>query len=213
MWVIKLGGSLAHDARLPAWLDALAQYGAGRVVIVPGGGPFADEVRAAQSRWCFNELAAHRMAVLAMEQYGLMLQAMCPQLKTASSLDQFETDGRDEACIWLPARMVLAEQSLPASWAVTSDSLSAWLARKLGATRLVLVKSVRPAGDSVSYRAMQTLGVVDGAFEAFVDDDRFASWLCGPDDSGRLVRALRAECDPGVRLVGDMAHPMAETVS
>ena len=42
MWVVKLGGSLAHDPRLREWLQMLAEYGGGLVTIVPGGATFAD---------------------------------------------------------------------------------------------------------------------------------------------------------------------------
>ena len=41
MRVVKLGGSLSGAPELKAWLAALAGA-AGRVVLVPGGGPFAD---------------------------------------------------------------------------------------------------------------------------------------------------------------------------
>ena len=43
--VVKLGGSVVRSPELDAWLDALAK-GAGRIVVVPGGGALADEVRA-----------------------------------------------------------------------------------------------------------------------------------------------------------------------
>ena len=58
--VVKLGGSVVRSAELPAWLDAIA---ASRhpIVIVPGGGALADEVRAAQARLGFGDGAAHRM--------------------------------------------------------------------------------------------------------------------------------------------------------
>ena len=45
MWVVKLGGSLARDPRLTAWLRMLAEFGGGRVTVVPGGADFADAVR------------------------------------------------------------------------------------------------------------------------------------------------------------------------
>ena len=48
--VVKLGGSFAFSVHLRAWIEAIAAC-AGRVVIVPGGGPFADTVRAAQQEW------------------------------------------------------------------------------------------------------------------------------------------------------------------
>ena len=45
MWVVKIGGSLSHDPMLRKWLVELCEVGGGRVVIVPGGGDFADKVR------------------------------------------------------------------------------------------------------------------------------------------------------------------------
>ncbi|MFA7096705.1 MAG: aspartate kinase, partial [Gammaproteobacteria bacterium] len=41
MWIVKLGGSLAQNPALKDWLEVLARDGAGRVVVVPGGGPSA----------------------------------------------------------------------------------------------------------------------------------------------------------------------------
>ena len=68
MWVVKLGGSLNSDPVLPQWLELLAELGGGRVIVVCGGGAFADEVRRAQAHWHFDDLPAHNMAVLAMAQ-------------------------------------------------------------------------------------------------------------------------------------------------
>ena len=85
MWVVKIGGSLSHDPSLRLWLTELREVGGGRVVIVPGGGDFADRVRQYQSEWQFDDLAAHNMCLLAMTQYGLMMQGVLPDLVIASS--------------------------------------------------------------------------------------------------------------------------------
>jgi aspartokinase-like uncharacterized kinase len=63
--VVKLGGSFAFSKHLRDWIETLAAC-AGRVVIVPGGGPFADAVRLAQPRMGFDdhrELATGRVPV------------------------------------------------------------------------------------------------------------------------------------------------------
>src|SRR5688572_11112389 len=67
--VVKLGGSYALSPRLPAILAAIRASHV-PVVVVPGGGPFADAVRAAQPRMGFGDRAAHRMALLAMAQFA-----------------------------------------------------------------------------------------------------------------------------------------------
>src|SRR5262245_52569461 len=83
--VVKLGGSFALSSDLPAWLEVIAG-GAGYVVLVPGGGPFADAVRAAQPVMRFDEAAAHHMALLAMEQYGRALVGLDPRFAMAGSI-------------------------------------------------------------------------------------------------------------------------------
>ena len=42
--VVKLGGSVVRSAELPTWLDAIVQAPC-PIVVVPGGGALADEVR------------------------------------------------------------------------------------------------------------------------------------------------------------------------
>ena len=58
MWVVKIGGSLASDELLACWLDSLSCYGGGEVVIVPGGGPFAEQARISQQFWHIDDSAA-----------------------------------------------------------------------------------------------------------------------------------------------------------
>ena len=84
MWVVKIGGSLSHDPALREWLTRLWEVGGGRVVIVPGGGDFADAVRQYQQEWHFDDLAAHNMCLLAMAQYAILMQGVVPELVLAS---------------------------------------------------------------------------------------------------------------------------------
>ena len=56
--VVKVGGSYAFSSALKSWIDAVAAC-AGRVVVVPGGGPFAETVRVAQPKMGFDDRAAH----------------------------------------------------------------------------------------------------------------------------------------------------------
>ena len=86
MWVVKVGGSLATDETLPYWLDVLSCYGGGEVVIVPGGGPFSELVMKSQGFWNFDDSSAHRMALMAMGQYGVMMAGMRPDLEPVESL-------------------------------------------------------------------------------------------------------------------------------
>jgi 5-(aminomethyl)-3-furanmethanol phosphate kinase len=173
LWVIKLGGSLHADPILKAWLDLLVEYGCGKVVIVPGGGNYADAVRDAQQRWKFGESIAHRMALLAMEQYALQLQAITPRLIIADTAVGITNSLRSgNVPIWFPSAMVLADPYIRATWGVTSDSLAAWLATHMQATNLVLVKSC-PLGTDTSVVELANAGIVDACFADLVCDAKF----------------------------------------
>ena len=148
IWVVKLGGSLCNDPRLATWLDTLVEFGKGQVVIVPGGGPYADAVRTQQQHWKFSDELAHRMAVLAMDQFALQLKGINPLLVVTPTHAAIATAlANNHVAVWLPSEMVLTEAEIAATWDITSDSLAAWLARTLGAERLVLVKSCAIAPD------------------------------------------------------------------
>jgi probable H4MPT-linked C1 transfer pathway protein len=147
--VIKVGGSLLE---FPEDLDrtlatiALVAREA-RVLIVPGGGPFANAVRDVDERVGLSDDAAHWMAVLGIDQYA---QLLASRLDRAVLVDSAEATGRALNSAHLP---VLAPSSwlrsadpLPHSWEVTSDSIAAWVAGEVGAQHLVLIKPPGAAG-------------------------------------------------------------------
>jgi aspartokinase-like uncharacterized kinase len=182
MWVVKLGGSLLGSPELPHWLDMLVKISDGKVIIVPGGSVFADAVREAQKRAGVDDTVAHHLALLAMDQFGLLLTGINKQLVTASSeLEIAERGWQHRAIVWLPSKMVLADDAISKNWQVTSDSLSAWLAKKIGAERLLLVKS-KPLGTyanstSVSLQALVGDSLVDEAFKDFYLTQHFQAYV------------------------------------
>lgn len=191
MIVLKLGGSLANSGGLTACLAALASL-RGDVVVVPGGGVFADAVREAQARFRFSDRAAHRMAILAMEQYAVMLVDHLPRLTPCISIDEMRSAiAAGSPAIWLPATLALAEPTIPQSWDVTADSLAAWLARKLGAERLVLVKSIA-APRPLDVAALAARGLVDRAFPSFFADAGLVLDWIGPGEEELLADRLAA---------------------
>jgi aspartokinase-like uncharacterized kinase len=201
MWIVKIGGSLLGSPELAQWLDIIARHGDGKVVIVPGGGLFADAVREAQQASHVSDAVAHELALLAMDQFGLLLAGMNPALVTArSELEIAERGWQHRGIIWLPSAMVLADASIPQTWQVTSDSLSAWLAAKLGAKQLVLVKSVTFATADV-----QTLidnEVLDAQFAAFAASADLKISLLHKADHAALAQGFTAAAlaQTGLRL-------------
>ncbi len=166
IWVVKLGGSLQDTEYLGAWLGGIAEYGKGRVVIVPGGGPFVDQVRNAQKRHRFDDGTAHSMALLGMRQYGIMLRGIQPALKAAFSIRQVRRRLHDrEIPIWMPAQSTGGWKQLPRNWSVTSDSLALCLAQEFSPPRLALVKARSPP-DSSTGNPREHPGLVDRDFSS-----------------------------------------------
>ena len=158
--VVKVGGGLLADPR--TFQDTLDEIGAmatrHRTVIIPGGGPFADAVRDVDKRLQLSPTAAHWMAILGMDQYAHLIGDRLRQAQVvvdrAGVLEAF-THGT--LPVLAPSRWLVAADPLPHSWEVTSDSLAAWLAGELGASRLLLVKPANaqePLLDSYFARAL-----------------------------------------------------------
>jgi 5-(aminomethyl)-3-furanmethanol phosphate kinase len=169
--VIKLGGSLAHSNVLTDCLQTVNQHYLDQgAVIVPGGGCFADQVRLAQQQWSFDDRAAHQMAVLSMQQMAVMLGALMPTWSIHSTVHECQqhfASGR--MMIWSPDLTELDAAGVASSWEVTSDSLAAWLANRLSAKQLLLVKS-SPIKPDMSIQQLQQTGVLDKAFHQFIGD-------------------------------------------
>jgi dihydroneopterin aldolase len=196
--VVKLGGSLAFSQHLRVWISGLAAC-PGRAVIVPGGGPFADAVRSAQTRMGFDDRAAHHMALLAMEQYGRVLISLNGVLAAADSADVIRRQlAAGKVPVWMPARMALAADDIARSWDVTSDSLAAWLAGRIGASRLYLVKHVPLRSGRVRCDDLVAKGVVDKAFARQLRSSNLEAALFEPADQDAALDAIRDGTPGGI---------------
>ena len=183
MWVVKLGGSLLGSPELVKWLEVLTRHGDGKIVIVPGGGIFADAVRESQKLSNSSDAVAHKMAVMAMDQYAVLMTGLNPGLVAAESeLEIAERGWQHRAIVWMPSKMVCADETIPANWQVTSDSLAAWLASRLNAQQLILVKSQRPKLEQISLERLIRDGMVDEHFGDFSAGQNFRTWIVGKQD-------------------------------
>jgi aspartokinase-like uncharacterized kinase len=184
--VVKIGGSLGKVGRLAPLCTSLMRAAARHdLLLVPGGGVFADAVRVLDERHHLSDDAAHWMAVLAMEQYGLALADLIPGCRCVRSLPGPGEDGAAGVSLLLPYELLRRVDPLPHDWSVTSDSIAAWVARECGATRLVLLKDRR--GMNVPLRT----GTPPPRGAVTVTD--LARWEAVDGHLGRLLRGLDAD--------------------
>ena len=187
--VVKLGGSLHHQ--IPEIVPLLCQSGR-PLLVVPGGGLFADAVR--QER--VDDDAAHWMAIAAMEQYAWVIASH--GMRTTDILTIPET-----TAVFLPYISMRLHDPLPHSWDVTSDSIAAWIAAELGIELLVL-KSV----DGISLKGIHQdrvtipikSDVVDPSFIPFVLNHRIKTTIINGKSGMGLENFLNGEPVPCTKI-------------
>jgi aspartokinase-like uncharacterized kinase len=167
------------------------------MVIVPGGGPFADAVRLAQKRLKFSDATAHHMALLAMEQYGRAMIGLAASLNPADTVRSIRDCLKDaKTPVWLPAKIVLGRPEIAESWDVTSDSLALWLAARLRARGLILVKSARMPVMPQSAASLSRRGIIDAAFPGLMASLAVPCWCIEARHLRHAVEAFRKAADP-----------------
>jgi aspartokinase-like uncharacterized kinase len=179
--VVKIGGSLFDLDELPQRLSrVLAGLGRAPLALVAGGGAVADVIREWDRRFSLGPSRSHWMAIQSLNLSGEVLRASLPESVFAGSWDEVTSAWHrgEPAVLAIDALLRNALRSgetvPPESWDVTSDSLAAWAAKRLGA-RLLLVKSVdRPSGTAAE---AASAGLVDAWFPRAVDDGLSVDWI------------------------------------
>jgi aspartokinase-like uncharacterized kinase len=214
--VIKIGGSLSRGTGLNALCRTITGLGKHhRLLIVPGGGEFADQVRDLGKRYSLNDTTSHHMALLAMDQYGYMLN----QLIAESSLvaDVYSVDKAVEtgqAAILLPASLIMGIHTFPHSWEVTSDTIAAWISQKLDCPRLILLKDVDgilaiEKGQNHPTKLIPSMtveelaghtGGVDGYLARFLASTQLETWIINGSYPERLSELLKTKHTVGTRI-------------
>jgi aspartokinase-like uncharacterized kinase len=130
MKVIKIGGSLLAIAEriMPVFSDY-------EVLLIPGGGIFADAVRRIYSNHRISDTAAHKMAILGMHQFGIIISDISG-IPTIDSMDDFIG-----CAILLPLDMV-SKSDLSPSWDVASDTIACYIAKMAGEREFIKLTDV-----------------------------------------------------------------------
>lgn len=202
-WVVKLGGSLDGAGTLKHWIDALTRSDNSPLVVVPGGGVYADLVRERQARVGFDDSTAHAMALLAMDQYGLQIAALArgrlQPARTAADLRRHLDAG--VMSLWLPSTWADGESAIARDWTVTSDALALWLAGQLGAAGVALVKSVEVGEGTLAASEAAARGWIDATCARWLAPLSCPVYLLGPSALSLLAAVLSGQKAGALRLL------------
>lgn len=153
--IVKVGGSLLDCPDLPrrlgAWLnDEPSSWN----LVVVGGGALVDRIRTYDREWGLGEVTSHWLAIRGMGLNAAALTAAMGWdscLRTAEEIETWRRSLRfgnpnikTSRCVVVDDLLRDDAQPPSENWRYTSDSLSAWLAHRIGADELVLLKSTTP---------------------------------------------------------------------
>ena len=188
--VVKLGGSVVRSPELSAWLAVIA-VAPRPAIVVPGGGALADEVRGCQQSLGFGDGPAHRMALLAMDQLAWAVAGLHAGFEVGDSESAlWQSLARGRVAVWAPYALVANRNDIPASWSLTSDSLALWLAGKVAASHVFLIKSIARRGASAGAAQLSRDGVVDRAFPSMLQDVGIPTYLLGRGDQEAFAACM-----------------------
>ncbi|WP_417385676.1 hypothetical protein [Gimesia sp.] len=180
--VLKLGGSLFDLPDLKDRLsEFLAQLQDRKPLLICGGGRAADLVRHWDTIHQLDATESHWLAIAAMK---LNERLVCELLPGACIV----CNQNDAEQAWLQNRtpILCAEQylqrtdsnefsPLPASWDVTSDSISAWVTLTWPAEELILLKSIDLPADT-TIATLSAAEAVDAYFPSLANQLPALRW-------------------------------------
>lgn len=214
--VLKIGGSLGHCRDLSGLVSGLAKLGPRhKILVVPGGGVFADAIRDYDRRFGIDESASHWMAILAMDQYGHLLSSLIPNSEIVQGLaDARKVLAEGRVPVLLTYNLLFQTDALPRSWDVTSDTIAAWAAGLAGAQQLILLKSVDGlfSGDPLhgaDAELLRTINLdqlavckgVDRYLASILNKNDLEMWVINGKYPGRLAQLLSTGITQGTCLL------------
>ncbi|MEJ2249529.1 MAG: hypothetical protein P8Y70_11450 [Candidatus Lokiarchaeota archaeon] len=151
--VVKISGSiLENEKNLDIVLDQLKEVLNNLntlkcILIIPGGGSYANFIRKIDHRISLEKDLSHWEAIYAMEYNATQILKKFPNLFSINKPEQLldilgGNKNKKFLSIFLPFEYLYEKDELPHEWNVTSDSVTAYIAYKLGISQCFLIKNV-----------------------------------------------------------------------
>ncbi|MEA2069822.1 MAG: hypothetical protein U9O98_00875 [Asgard group archaeon] len=149
--VCKIGGSLLERGSI----EAIQQLGSilteihspeRKIIIISGGGPFAEYIRKKQPEFSLCLETAHWMAILGMTQYACLLHQVISNTKIVAYSSRVEFNKLKLPLKTIPIlntwRFMRTQSTLPKTWETTSDAIATEIAIDMEATTLLFLKDI-----------------------------------------------------------------------
>ena len=139
MWIVKIGGSWLKNPKLPSLINFLHRYANQKIVLVVGGGVFAETVRNVYKSNKMTEETGHILAMKATEIFAYYLKSINPDISITNRVTNFIKKNLN---LWLPTEKLSFEKKFQKNWESTSDSIATWLYTNTKSKGVVFIKSL-----------------------------------------------------------------------
>ena len=139
MWIVKIGGSWLKNPKLPLLINFLQKFAKEKIVLVAGGGVFAETVRSVYTSNKMTEETGHILAMKATEIFAYYLKSINPKISITNKNTNFIKKNLN---LWIPTEKLSFEKKFKKNWESTSDSIATWLYSNTKSKGVVFVKSL-----------------------------------------------------------------------
>ena len=210
--LVKIGGSLTYHVK--PLLNTLKSFSSreNKIVVVPGGGMFADVVRDLDRSVKLSNRTSHRMALMAMDMMGVYFSDVS-HIRTVDNLYDAKVTLLDsDIVILLPSKVVLSTDELPHSWEVTSDSIALYIGKLLRLNKVIIVTDVDgiydryPGGkllNTISAKSIKGFTSVDSYLPKLLIRYKMECIVVNGKYPERVVNALKGKEDIYTKITVD----------
>ena len=111
------------------------------IIIIPGGGSYANFIRKLDAKLEIGDELSHWMAIFAMNCNGIMICQKYNEIRCISDISELKKSNKTIS-IFLPFDFLYQSDKLPHNWSVTSDSIAIYIASILELNQCFLIKDV-----------------------------------------------------------------------
>ena len=111
------------------------------VILIPGGGSYANFVRKLDNKLNIGDNLSHWMAIFAMNCNGIAISERYKEINCISDINELKKN-KASISIFLPFDFLYKTNELPHSWSVTSDTIAIYIAYILKLNQCFLIKDV-----------------------------------------------------------------------
>ncbi len=139
MWIVKIGGSWLKNPKLPVLINSLQKFSKQKIVLVVGGGVFAETVRSVYTSIKMKQETGHILAMKATEIFAYYLKSINPNISITFKISNFFVKKLN---LWLPTEILSYEAKFEKNWESTSDSIATWLYSNTKSKGVIFIKSL-----------------------------------------------------------------------